>query len=137
MVTLHSHCTVCIVHHSAYTALYLLMLLLMLYLLMLLQAPGSGDIRLTVEAVPEAVAVEATFSLRVKIANCSERTMDLVLNLQNGLTSSVCWCGVSGRSLGKLQPGAATHSQLSLIALSPGLHVSATAVSSRSLLACM
>ena len=36
-----------------------------------MQAPDFGDIRLTVDAIPEVVAMEKTFVLTCKVTNCS------------------------------------------------------------------
>ncbi|CAG5134188.1 unnamed protein product, partial [Candidula unifasciata] len=85
-------------------------------------APGYGDIRLTVESVPDTVALESSFDLVCKITNCCERTMDLTLVLQN-VTSSpgLLWSGVSGRQLGKLPHNESLDIPLSLISVIPGL----------------
>lgn len=52
----------------------------------------------------------------------SERTMDLVLEMCD--TSSVHWCGVSGRQLGKLLPSASLGLALTLLSSVQGLQVS-------------
>ncbi|CAB1332627.1 unnamed protein product, partial [Coregonus sp. 'balchen'] len=62
-------------------------------------APGYGDVRLSLEMIPDTVNLEEPFDITCKITNCSERTMDLVLEMCN--TCSIHWCGVSGRQLGK------------------------------------
>ena len=54
----------------------------------------------------------------------SERTMDLMLQLHNNMTSGILWSGVSGRQLGKLEPCASTMLNLSVIAIRTGLLVS-------------
>ncbi|RUS92093.1 hypothetical protein EGW08_000117 [Elysia chlorotica] len=85
-------------------------------------APGYGDIRLTVESVPDTVALESTFELVCRITNCCERTMDLTLVLQNVTShSGLLWCGVSGRQLGKLPHNESLDIPLSLISIVPGL----------------
>uniref|UniRef100_A0A2C9M5S2 Trafficking protein particle complex subunit 13 n=1 Tax=Biomphalaria glabrata TaxID=6526 RepID=A0A2C9M5S2_BIOGL len=85
-------------------------------------APGYGDIRLTVESVPDTIALESTFDIVCRITNCCERTMDLTLVLQNITQSSgLLWCGVSGRQLGKLPQNESLDITLSLIAVIPGL----------------
>ena len=40
------------------------------YILALLQAPGYGDIRLTVTSMPDAIQVEKVFILQVTVTNC-------------------------------------------------------------------
>ncbi|XP_012946357.1 trafficking protein particle complex subunit 13 [Aplysia californica] len=86
-------------------------------------APGYGDIRLTVESVPDTIALETTFDLVCRITNCCERTMDLTLVLQNvgQQSAGLLWCGVSGRQLGKLPHNESLDIPLSLIAIIPGL----------------
>ncbi|XP_054612980.1 trafficking protein particle complex subunit 13 isoform X1 [Dunckerocampus dactyliophorus] len=82
-------------------------------------APGYGDIRLSMETIPDTVNLEEPFDISCKITNCSERTMDLVLDMCN--TSSIHWCGVSGRALGKLSPAASLSLPLTLLSSMQGL----------------
>lgn len=84
-------------------------------------APGYGDIRLTVETVPDTVLLENTFQIVCRITNCCERTMDLTLVLQNNQVSGVVWVGISGRQLGKLPPNESMDLKLNVIATIPGL----------------
>ncbi|XP_028925839.1 trafficking protein particle complex subunit 13 isoform X2 [Ornithorhynchus anatinus] len=83
-------------------------------------APGYGDVRLSLETVPDTVTLEEPFHITCKITNCSgERTMDLVLEMCN--TQSIHWCGVSGRQLGKLSPNSSLHLALTLLSSVQGL----------------
>ncbi|ROL48553.1 Trafficking protein particle complex subunit 13 [Anabarilius grahami] len=82
-------------------------------------APGYGDVRLSLEFIPDTVNLEEPFDITCKITNCSERTMDLVLEMCN--TRSVHWCGVSGRQLGKLSPSASLSIPLKLLSSFQGL----------------
>uniref|UniRef100_A0A8C7A5M3 Trafficking protein particle complex subunit 13 n=1 Tax=Nothoprocta perdicaria TaxID=30464 RepID=A0A8C7A5M3_NOTPE len=82
-------------------------------------APGYGDVRLSLETIPDTVSLEEPFNITCKITNCSERTMDLVLEMCN--TSSIHWCGVSGRQLGKLHPSSSLHLALTLLSSVQGL----------------
>ncbi|KAM8793057.1 trafficking protein particle complex subunit 13 isoform 1-T1 [Eudromia elegans] len=83
-------------------------------------APGYGDVRLSLETIPDTVNLEEPFDITCKITNCSsERTMDLVLEMCN--TSSIHWCGVSGRQLGKLHPSSSLHLALTLLSSVQGL----------------
>uniref|UniRef100_A0A673HFD1 Trafficking protein particle complex subunit 13-like n=1 Tax=Sinocyclocheilus rhinocerous TaxID=307959 RepID=A0A673HFD1_9TELE len=82
-------------------------------------APGYGDVRLSLELIPDTVSLEEPFDITCKITNCSERTMDLVLEMCN--TRSVHWCGVSGRQLGKLTPNASLAIPLKLLSSVQGL----------------
>ncbi|NXH01019.1 TPC13 protein, partial [Loxia leucoptera] len=82
-------------------------------------APGYGDVRLSLETIPDTVNLEEPFDITCKITNCSERTMDLVLEMCN--TNSIHWCGVSGRQLGKLHPSSSLHLALTLLSSVQGL----------------
>uniref|UniRef100_A0AAX7TRC7 Trafficking protein particle complex subunit 13 n=1 Tax=Astatotilapia calliptera TaxID=8154 RepID=A0AAX7TRC7_ASTCA len=82
-------------------------------------APGYGDIRLSLDLIPDTVNLEEPFDIICKITNCSERTMDLVLEMCN--TSSIHWCGISGRQLGKLSPGAFLSLPLTVLSSVQGL----------------
>ncbi|CAI9727254.1 Hypothetical predicted protein [Octopus vulgaris] len=84
-------------------------------------APGYGDIRLTVESIPDTVSIETTFTITFRITNCCERTVDLALILQNHNSPGVLWCGVSGKQLGKLPQNNSLDLPLTVIATSPGL----------------
>uniref|UniRef100_A0A8C2DHU6 Trafficking protein particle complex subunit 13 n=1 Tax=Cyprinus carpio TaxID=7962 RepID=A0A8C2DHU6_CYPCA len=91
-------------------------------------APGYGDVRLSLELIPDTVSLEEPFDITCKITNCSERTMDLELEMCN--TRSVHWCGVSGRQLGKLSPNASLSIPLTLLSSVQGLQVHQTQTSS-------
>uniref|UniRef100_A0A3B3C8G9 Trafficking protein particle complex subunit 13 n=1 Tax=Oryzias melastigma TaxID=30732 RepID=A0A3B3C8G9_ORYME len=82
-------------------------------------APGYGDIRLSLEMIPDTVNLEEPFDIVCKITNCSERTMDLVVEMCN--TRSIHWCGISGRQLGKLSPGASLLLPLTIFSSVQGL----------------
>ncbi|NWT04672.1 TPC13 protein, partial [Mionectes macconnelli] len=82
-------------------------------------APGYGDVRLSLETIPDTVNLEEPFDITCKITNCSERTMDLVLEMCN--TNSIHWCGVSGRQLGKLHPSSSLHLAFTLLSSVQGL----------------
>ncbi|XP_037386478.1 trafficking protein particle complex subunit 13 isoform X2 [Talpa occidentalis] len=82
-------------------------------------APGYGDVRLSLEAIPDTVNLEEPFHITCKITNCSERTMDLVLEMCN--TNSIHWCGISGRQLGKLHPSSSLCLALTLLSSVQGL----------------
>ncbi|TRY92588.1 hypothetical protein DNTS_020502 [Danionella cerebrum] len=84
-------------------------------------APGYGDVRLSLEFIPDTVNLEEPFDITCKITNCSERTMDLLLEMCN--TRSVHWCGVSGRQLGKLSPSSSLSIPLKLLCSVQGLQL--------------
>lgn len=110
-------------------------------------AQGYGDIRVTVDCIPDIVYVGVAFTLRLNVTNCSDRTMDLMMALQNerqgrGLASSniptqngdsdivtpnstspaLVWTGVSNRNFGKLAPKSCLALEFSMIPRVPGLH---------------
>lgn len=110
-------------------------------------AQGYGDIRVTVNSIPNIVCMGVTFTLSLNVANCSDRTMDLMMALQNerksrGLSGTtpamdssdinvvipnatspaLVWTGVSNRHIGKLAPKSSLGLELSLIPRVPGLH---------------
>ena len=44
---------------------------------------GYGDIRVTVDTIPDIVIMGSLFAMKLNVANCSDRTMDLMMALQN------------------------------------------------------
>ncbi|KTG31109.1 hypothetical protein cypCar_00030907 [Cyprinus carpio] len=91
----------------------------MMYNVTELNNVSAGIERLSLELIPDTVSLEEPFDITCKITNCSERTMDLVLEMCN--TRSVHWCGVSGRQLGKLSPSASLSIPLKLLSSVQGL----------------
>jgi len=111
-------------------------------------AQGYGDIRVTVNSIPNIVCMGVTFTLSLNVANCSDRTMDLMMALQNERQSrgpggatpaslitsdtgvvipnatspALVWTGISNRHIGKLAPKSSLGLELSLIPRVPGLH---------------
>jgi hypothetical protein len=57
----------------------------------------------------------------------SERSMDLLLALEPAPSSGLAWSGVSGRQMGKLEPGASIHLPLCMVPFAAGLQVCITA----------
>lgn len=84
-------------------------------------APGYGDIRLMVERIPNIVEVEKPFTMTCRVINCCERKMDLILTLDRKCCVGLCWVGISGRSLGKLEPDAFLDVELELVPILTGL----------------
>ncbi|RZF38354.1 hypothetical protein LSTR_LSTR011877 [Laodelphax striatellus] len=81
--------------------------------------PDYKDIRLSIQELPNLVTIEKQFEFRCKVVNTSDRLMDLVLGLEpcNGLA----WCSVSGKQMGKLEPGNSLQLSLSVVPLNSGL----------------
>ncbi|XP_010986048.1 trafficking protein particle complex subunit 13 [Camelus dromedarius] len=83
------------------------------------EAPGYGNMRLSLETIPDTVILEEPFCITCKITNHSNRKMKLVLKMCD--TDSIRWCGSSGRYLGKLPPSSTLSFTLTLLHLQLGL----------------
>ncbi|CAM9883106.1 unnamed protein product [Lampetra planeri] len=82
-------------------------------------APGYGDVRLEIETIPDMAHLEEPFTVAFKITNCSERTMDLRLELRS--SDALCWCGLLARDLGRLPSASSRQAALMLLPAMPGL----------------
>lgn len=85
------------------------------------EAPGYGNMTVSLEKIPDTVILEEPFHVVCKITNCSGRKMKLVLKMCD--TDSVRWCGSSGRYLGRLPPSSSLCLTLTLLSLKLGLQV--------------
>ncbi|XP_063226118.1 trafficking protein particle complex subunit 13 [Bacillus rossius redtenbacheri] len=85
-------------------------------------APDYGDIRLSIQTLPNIVYLEEEFSFTCRIINTCERAMDLVLSLESIASTGLEWSGVSGRQLGRLESGTSLTLPLCLVPLTAGLH---------------
>ncbi|ELU05219.1 hypothetical protein CAPTEDRAFT_211630 [Capitella teleta] len=83
--------------------------------------PGYGDIRLMVEKISESVPVETKFNIEIRVTNCSERTMDLSVHLDNNIQIGLLWSCCSGIQIGRLTSGSSTLLKLALIPTACGL----------------
>lgn len=83
------------------------------------EAPGYGNMRLSLETVPDTVILEVPFHITCKITNHSDWKMKFVLKMCD--TDSICWCGDSGRYLGKLPLSSMLNFTLTLLSLQLGL----------------
>lgn len=83
-------------------------------------APQYGDVRVTVERIPNVVRLEEQFEVGLSITNICERTLELHLDFLEG-GGGTEWSGVSSHSLPSLQPGQSTNLSLSLVPLQTGL----------------
>ncbi|KAL3994660.1 hypothetical protein ACH3XW_22620 [Acanthocheilonema viteae] len=84
-------------------------------------APGYGDLRLTIEKIPATVKVLQPFCMVCRLHNCSERSLDLMLTLDDKLQPNIAFCSTSGVELGQLPPNSTTDFSLELLPLTPGL----------------
>ncbi|XP_027629333.1 trafficking protein particle complex subunit 13-like [Tupaia chinensis] len=83
------------------------------------EAPGYGNMRLSLETIPDTAVLEEPFYIICKITNCSNKKMKLFLKMCD--TDSTHWCGKSGRHLGKLSPSSSLCFTLTLLSLKLGL----------------
>lgn len=83
------------------------------------EARSCGGLKLSLEKIPDTVAREEPFQITCKITNCTDKKMKLLVKMHD--TTSVRWCGHSGRSLGKLMPGSSLSFTLTLLCLQLGL----------------
>ncbi|KAG1703675.1 Trafficking protein particle complex subunit 13 [Nymphon striatum] len=86
-------------------------------------APGYGDIRLTIEKMPEVAHLAKPFTITCQISNLCERAMDLMLILDNTQNPNLVWTGISGKQLGKLEPHASSLIDLELLPIEAGLQM--------------
>ena len=85
---------------------------------------NPGEIRVTVEKLPNVIKSEIPFPVTLNIINCSDRLLQLEVQLQNLESNPLRWLGVSGRSLGSLdnKTGASIKFEAMLVSSYPGLH---------------
>ncbi|XP_012379069.2 LOW QUALITY PROTEIN: trafficking protein particle complex subunit 13-like [Dasypus novemcinctus] len=83
------------------------------------EAPGYGNMRLSLETIPDTVILEEPFQITCKITNYSDRKVKLALKMYD--KDSIRWCGSSGRYLGKLSPNSSLCFTLTLLSLKLGL----------------
>lgn len=83
------------------------------------EACSCGELKLSLEKIPDTVAQEEPFQITCKITNCTDKKMKLLLKMHD--TTSVRWCGCSGRSLVKLMTGSSLSFTLTLLCLQLGL----------------
>ncbi|KDR14425.1 trafficking protein particle complex subunit 13 isoform X2 [Zootermopsis nevadensis] len=84
-------------------------------------APDYGDIRLSIQELPNIIYLEEAFTFTCRIINTCERSMDLLLTLEPAQSSGLVWSGVSARQMGKLEPGASVYLPLCMVPLAAGL----------------
>ncbi|KAK7866040.1 hypothetical protein R5R35_008552 [Gryllus longicercus] len=84
-------------------------------------APDYGDIRLSIQEIPNIVYLEEVFVIVFKVINTCERSVDLVLELEHSNNSGLVWSGVSGKQQSKIEPGASLLFKLNLIPIEAGL----------------
>lgn len=83
------------------------------------EARSCGELKLSLEKIPDTVAQEEPSQITCKITSCTDKKKKLLLKMHD--TTSVRWCECSGRSLGKLMPGSSLSFTLTLLCLQLGL----------------
>ncbi|KAJ8957639.1 hypothetical protein NQ318_017528 [Aromia moschata] len=81
--------------------------------------PDYGDIRMSVIELPNFVILEDLFTFKCKLVNNCERTVDLMIYLEN--VEGLAWCDISGRKLEPLPPLSHKILEFKCIPLIPGL----------------
>ncbi|KAL8560725.1 hypothetical protein ACOMHN_046408 [Nucella lapillus] len=91
-------------------------------------APGFGDIRVTVESVPDTVTMETTFLIVCRIVNCWSTLLQRAGSGPEPVLAQPVWrgggvvrAGYRDRPWGQLPRGACMELPLTLTALTPGL----------------
>jgi len=84
--------------------------------------PAEQDVKLVPKVIPDVVALEKQFHIKCRLENSGDAKMEVKLFLTNPEDSALLWCGISGKVLGPLPPGAFLDLDLSLISIAPGLH---------------
>ncbi|XP_046440856.1 trafficking protein particle complex subunit 13-like isoform X1 [Daphnia pulex] len=83
--------------------------------------PNYGDVRLTIQELPNPVKLHRPINFVCKITNTSERPVELSLVLEIRSKPTVLWTGVSNRPLKKIDPNHSTEVSLKLVPVMPGL----------------
>ncbi|KAL6029894.1 hypothetical protein STEG23_030825 [Scotinomys teguina] len=83
------------------------------------EARSCRTLKLSLETIPDTVAIEEPLKIIFKIRNCTDKKVKLIVKTVD--TTSVRWCGCSGRKLGTLMPGSSLSFSLTLLFLQLGL----------------
>ncbi|CAJ0955974.1 unnamed protein product, partial [Mesorhabditis belari] len=83
-------------------------------------APGYGDTRLSVERVPATVRVRQTFEVMLRVHNCCDRSLDLMLSFDTVRQPGIVYCCTSGKSLGQIPPNTSIDFGLELLPVTLG-----------------
>ncbi|KAI6214333.1 hypothetical protein M3Y94_00255100 [Aphelenchoides besseyi] len=84
-------------------------------------APSYGDLRLLVEKIPGQVQLKELFHVDCRVMNCSERSLDLILTLDNEKKRPFLFASPSGVHLGHVLPNTSAHFHLEVLALEKGV----------------
>jgi len=85
-------------------------------------APNYGNIRLTIEKLPNPVELHKPINLVCRITNTSERPVELSLVYETrSKPTALLWTGISNRPLDKIESNCWAEITLNLIPILPGL----------------
>jgi len=86
------------------------------------KAPNYGNIRLTIEKLPNPVELHKPINLVCRITNTSERPVELSLVYETrSKPTALLWTGISNRPLDKIESNCWAEITLNLIPILPGL----------------
>lgn len=86
-------------------------------------APSFGDMKLMIEQIPSRVNLKSKFNITLRLINCCGRIVEPLLIFDNlELNQALLWLGISGRSLGQLEPSNFVDFELSLYPIKKGMH---------------
>ncbi|KAI9557246.1 hypothetical protein GHT06_017069 [Daphnia sinensis] len=83
--------------------------------------PNYGDVRLTIQELPNPVKLYEAIGFVCKITNTSERPVELSLVLDIRLKPAILWTGISNRPLERIDPNHSVEICLQLVPVIPGL----------------
>lgn len=85
--------------------------------------PGSGDLRLIVDKVPNTVKLGDKFCISFRLHNCVGRTLDLLISVENSLNRGIIWHeGQENTLTGQVEAELALKVSLELVAEKVGLY---------------
>ncbi|CAD5226643.1 unnamed protein product [Bursaphelenchus xylophilus] len=84
-------------------------------------SPSYGDIRLLIESIPGKIELHNLFTVRCKVLNCCERSLDLVLTVDNQDDRPFLIASLSGLRLGQVLPNTFVQFSLEVLPLKHGL----------------
>nr|CAH0104181.1 unnamed protein product [Daphnia galeata] len=83
--------------------------------------PNYGDVRMTIQELPNPAKLHQAINFVCKITNTSERPVELSLVLEIRSKPTILWTGISNRPLEKIEPNHSTEVCLKLVPVMPGL----------------
>ncbi|KAI6217558.1 Transcription factor BTF3 [Aphelenchoides fujianensis] len=84
-------------------------------------APSYGDLRLLIEKIPGEVRLKELFQVECRVLNCSERSLDLLLTLDNDRKRPFLFASSSGVHLVNVLPNNSAQFHLEVLPLETGV----------------